>query len=85
MVAVGFWFMNILGSIPENFKESLEMQAVIYSVAIPVLYFFCGMTGCLIGMILKNWKGNPERVLIVGILKRLQANESEPAASGQRC
>ncbi|PXA04141.1 hypothetical protein DDZ13_08870 [Coraliomargarita sinensis] len=79
MVAVGVWFMNLLGDIPENYKESLEMQAVIYSAAIPMLYFFCGMTGYLIGMTLKNWKGNPERVLILGILKRSQAYESEPA------
>lgn len=78
LVAVGVWFMNLLGDIPESFKESIEMQAISYSVAIPMLYFFCGMTGYLIGLTIRNWKGNPERVLLLGILKRSQASESEP-------
>jgi len=69
--------MNLLGTIPENFKDRMDMQAIIYAVAIPKLYFFCGMTGLLIGMTIKNWKGNPDRILLLGILKRLEENESE--------
>ena len=28
MVAVGIWFMNLLGDIPESFKDNIEMQAL---------------------------------------------------------
>lgn len=83
LVAVGIWFMNLLGDVPVNFKDRVEMQAIIYAVAIPKLYFFCGMTGLLIGMTIKNWKGNPERILLLGILKRLQVNDSEPDGGDQ--
>ncbi|MFP4352448.1 MAG: hypothetical protein ACLFRP_07340 [Puniceicoccaceae bacterium] len=83
MVAAGIWFMNLLGDIPEDFKGRIEMQAIIYAAAIPYLFFFCGMTGYLIGMLLRNWKGNPERVLLIALLKRSQTNEPEPGGSAQ--
>ena len=83
LLALAVWFMSLLGDIPREFEGRADLQAIIYSVAVPTLFLFCGALGYLIGATFKNWRGNPERVLLIALLKKSQANESEPAGTGQ--
>lgn len=82
MVSLGIYTANLLGSIPEKFEGKIELQALFYSSAIPQFYFFCGMTGFIIGITIKNWIGDPNRILLVGLAERLE-KESDPVDGGQ--
>jgi hypothetical protein len=56
--------------------------ALAYSTAFPKYIFLCAMTGFMIGITIKNWIGDPTRILLVGLAERLE-KESEPAGAGQ--
>ncbi len=76
MVGLGLYTGNLLVSIPEKFEGKIELQALLYSTAMPQFYFFCGMTGFIIGITINNWIGDPNRILLVGLVERLE-KESE--------
>ena len=77
------YMMRVVASIPESFDGNLEFQAILYARALPTMYLSSIITGGIIGFTLKNWKGNPEKTLIVGLAERLRASDSEPVGAGQ--
>lgn len=82
IVATGY-MMRIVASIPERFAENLEFQAILYAKALPAMYLSSIVTGGIIGFTMKNWRGNPERTLILGLAERLNQSNSNPAGAGQ--
>ena len=77
MIGLGVYTGNLLADIPEKFEGNIELQALLYSTAIPQFYFFCGMTGFIIGITIKNWIGDPNRTLLIGLAERLE-RDSDP-------
>lgn len=51
---------------------------LIYSTTFPPLYVALAFSGGFLAHIIKNWKGNPEKILLIGLAEKLmQASEED--------
>ena len=83
LVFATVYMMKVVASIPDSFRGNLEFQAILYARALPTMYLSSIITGGIIGFTMKNWKGNPERTLLLGLTERLYQSDSEPDGARQ--
>jgi hypothetical protein len=65
-------FIRLMGGMRDT---SPEVFAVTLSFAIPSFYAISAGSGLAIGMAIKNWRGDPMRCLLLGLIEEKTKNE----------
>lgn len=64
-------------------QDDLYDGAILFSIAFTKAYFYLAFGACMLGMTIRDWNGNMDRILLLKLIESSNSQPPDPNRTGQ--